>query len=83
MKRLSTGLLLALATELSERERGLVRDVAKLRLASHAQLASLLALPTSSASPGSAARAARRVMARLTELGVLARLDRRVGVGAG
>jgi hypothetical protein len=50
-----------------------------LRLASHAQLAALLADSNGDASPVSVARGARRVLARLSERGVLARLQRRVG----
>ena len=42
MSRLSTSRLLALSEQLSERERELIRDVAKLRLACHRQLAALL-----------------------------------------
>lgn len=79
MSRLGFPRLLALGADLSERERDIVRTVAKLRLASNAQLAALLASSASEASPMSAARGARRVLQRLTELGVLARLDRRVG----
>jgi hypothetical protein len=80
MSRVSAAGLLRLASDLGERERTAVELVAKLRLISHAQLASLLAPPIdSAASPLSAARSTRRILARLTALGVLARLDRRVG----
>jgi hypothetical protein len=79
MSRVTTARLLALGAELSERERHVVRELAKLRLASHAQLAALLAVGDGAVSPVSAARAARRVLARLTEAGLLARLERRVG----
>jgi Replication-relaxation len=79
MSRVSTARLLALAAELSGAERNLVWEVAKLRLATHAQLAALMQAGGSEASPASEARAARRVLARLTSLGVLARLERRVG----
>jgi hypothetical protein len=76
--RLSKTGLLRLGDELSVRERELIEVVAKLRLASHAQLTSILAEP-STASPASIARTARRTLARLTDVGVLARLERRVG----
>lgn len=79
MSRVGAARLLALDAGLPERERALVRDVARLHLVSHAQLASLLTPPVGEASEVSAARVARRVFQRLTDLGVLARLDRRVG----
>ena len=79
MRRLTGGQLIGLAANLPTRERALVETVARLRLLSHAQLASLLAATDGDASPVSAARSARRVLARLTANGVLARLERRVG----
>jgi len=79
MRRLTGGQLIGLATNLPARERALVETVARLRLLSHAQLASLLERGDSVPSPVSAARSARRILARLTALGVLARLERRVG----
>jgi len=80
MRRLSTAQLLKLGGELTERERELVVTVGKLRLATHTQLARLLDdEPRSTASQSSRARMARRTLARLTELGLLARLARRVG----
>ena len=79
MRRLTGGQLISLAQMLPPRERALVETVARLRLLSHAQLASLLASGDSDISPVSAARSARRILARLTALGVLARLERRVG----
>jgi hypothetical protein len=80
MSRVSAAGLLRLASDLGERERLVIELVAKLRLTSHAQLASLLAASSNdTASPTSAARSTRRILARLTALGVLARLDRRVG----
>lgn len=79
MSRLGYPRLLALGANLSEPERDIVRTVAKLRLATNAQLAALLVTSESGASPISAARQARRVLQRLTTLGVLARLQRRVG----
>ena len=78
MSRLTTAGLLALGADLSERERTVILAVAKLRLMTHAQLAALLAL-SADASPISTARIARRILARLTDAGVLARLERRVG----
>lgn len=78
MKRLDTAQLLALGEGLPERERQLLRDVHGLGLMSHAQLAALLILE-SNVSEASAARAARRTLKRLTDLGLLARLTRRVG----
>jgi Replication-relaxation len=78
MSRVSTARLLAIAAELDQREHRLVEELAMLGLASHAQLAALL--PVSSAtSAASQARTARRVLARLTDLSIFARLSRRVG----
>jgi Replication-relaxation len=79
MSRLTTAGLLALAGELSETERGLVRELARLKLATHAQLAALLPPLVAEASAASRARTARRMLARLTDLRVLARLERRIG----
>jgi hypothetical protein len=79
MSRVSTARLFQLGAELSERERDLVLTVAKLRLVSHDQLARLLDDGTSTASLASRARLARRTLARLSALGLLARLERRVG----
>jgi hypothetical protein len=75
MKRLSMAGLLELGAGLSERERALIRELARLRLMTHAQLAVLLDTDQTV----SGLRSARRVLARLTDLGVLARLDRRIG----
>jgi hypothetical protein len=79
MRRLTSGQLIGLAANLPSRERALVETVARLRLLSHAQLASLLERGDGGSSPVSAARSARRILARLTAHGVLARLQRRVG----
>ena len=79
MSRVGRTRLLRLADELDERERVIVEVVAKLQLMSHAQLASLLDPLHPHASAASTARAIRRTLAQLTELGVLARLERRVG----
>jgi Replication-relaxation len=77
--RVSTARLLELGAGLSAQERELVKDLMRLRLASHRQLAVLLGLGQSEVAPTSAARQARRVLARLTEQRVLARLSRRIG----
>jgi hypothetical protein len=81
LRRLDTAGLTALGEQMGEAERGILEIVGRLRLMSHAQLASLLGLGTVdlSASPISRARHARRLLQRLTELGLLARLDRRIG----
>jgi hypothetical protein len=78
MSRVSSARLLAIAAELDLRERRLIEELALLKLASHAQLAALLP-STSVASAASQARAVRRVLARLTDLAIFARLSRRVG----
>lgn len=80
MRRLSTAGLLRLGDELPDAERGLLQVVERLHLVSHAQLAALLGIAaTSAASPDSRARQIRRLLQRLTDVGLLARLDRRVG----
>src|SRR5271154_3091353 len=78
-RSLSHGELMALASSLGGPEREVIVATAKLRLATHAQLAALLGLFDAELSPGSAARSSRRVLARLTVLRVLARLQRRIG----
>jgi hypothetical protein len=75
----SSGELLALAGSLGEPERTVIETVAKLRLMTHAQLATLLGSIEAGAAAGSAARSARRLLARLTTLRVLGRLERRIG----
>lgn len=77
MSGAGTARLVALAERLTERDREVVRTVARLRLISGRQLERLFF--TESPSPSSAARLARLSLARLVELGLLARLDRRVG----
>lgn len=81
MRRLDHGGLLSLGKQLGEPERGLLEIVSRLRLMSQAQIAALLRLSAvdAAASPVSQARHARRLLQRLTELGLLARLDRRIG----
>lgn len=71
--------VLALGASLSAPERLLVAEVAKLSLATHGQLASLVAPDASDAAPDSIARSARRTLQRLTDLRLLARLERRIG----
>lgn len=79
MSRLSGTQLLRLGTALPARERALVQTLARLRVMTHVQLAELLTANDSEASAASRARSARRILARLTTVGVLARLERRVG----
>jgi hypothetical protein len=79
VSRVSAAGLLRLANDLGEGERTAVEIVARLRLVSHAQLASLLGPLHPQAGAASTARAVRRTLARLTALGVLARLERQVG----
>jgi hypothetical protein len=73
------GELLRLAGSLSASEREAVETVASLRLMTHAQLAALLGSSEPASSSASAARSLRRVLTRLTALGLLARLQRRIG----
>ncbi|MDO8213477.1 replication-relaxation family protein [Conexibacter sp. CPCC 206217] len=70
--------LLRLADELTLTEREVVETVARFGLMTHAQVAALLP-NRDDATPASRARAARRMLARLTKHKVLARLERRVG----
>lgn len=78
MRRVSRARLVAIAEAMSDIERGIVRAVDRLRLVSHGQVARL-APSGFDASPVSAARNVRRMLLRLTELGALARLERRIG----
>ncbi len=77
MRRLSAAGLVALAGELSERDRAMTETVARLRLVSCKQLEVLFFAEVARTS--SRARLARRACARLVEHGVLGRLERRVG----
>jgi hypothetical protein len=78
MSRVITTQLLAIDAGLDERDRFLIEELSRLKLASHVQLAALL--PSDShASAASQARGARRTLARLTDLGVFGRLQRRIG----
>jgi Replication-relaxation len=74
-RRLSRDELQALGDRLSPRERNLIETVASLKLVSHAQAAVLLDLGEGA----SAARIVRRRLQRLTDLRLLARLERRIG----
>lgn len=75
MKRLHLAQLQDLGAALSQEDRDLVRSLARLRLMTHAQLAALLGADASASSQ----RLARRVLKHLTDDGVLARLERRIG----
>ena len=75
MSYLSTPRLLELAGTIPERERNLIRTLARFRLMTHAQLLVLLDVRQTV----SELRVARRILARLTEQRVLARLHRRIG----
>lgn len=75
--RVSQQRLLRIEAGLSEAERELVRLCDRLRLATHSQLARLTA--GDSASSASQQRTVRRRLRGLSELGVLARLQRRIG----
>jgi hypothetical protein len=77
MKRVTTGQLLELGAELGARECEAIQTLGRLRLMTHAQLSAIIA--DDAGSPASAARSARRILARLTDSGVLTRLDRRIG----
>jgi Replication-relaxation len=77
-RAMSSGEIAALGDAMAIPERELVAVVAALRLMTHAQLARMISLDAN-ASPASSARATRRVLARLTGLRLLARLERRIG----
>jgi hypothetical protein len=79
VSRVSRSQLLRLATSLSSREQALLATLSRLRVATHGQLAALLVDESTTSSPASRARSARRILYRLTASGVLARLERRVG----
>lgn len=78
MSRVSHARLVAIADEMTGVERQAVDVVARLKLVSHDQLARLVPFGPN-ASRSSAARVTRRTLARLAELGVLGRLQRRIG----
>jgi hypothetical protein len=75
MKRLSTARLIEEGAELAERERALLHTVDRFGLLTHAQLAALIDADQTA----SGARIARRVLKRLYDRGLLARLERRIG----
>jgi hypothetical protein len=77
MKRLSATALVRLADDLDSRDREILETVARLRLLAGKQLERLCFFSISK--PASRARAARRVLASLTDRGVLFRLERRIG----
>jgi Replication-relaxation len=77
VNRLSEARLVALAGELSERDRQITETVARMRLVSGRQLERLFFATT--ANPASRARLTRRTLARLAGLRLLDRLERRIG----
>ncbi len=77
MERVSRHGLVTLAEMLSERDRAVTETVARLRLVSGQQLGRLLF--SEGENPATRARLARRSLARLTDLRVVTRLERRVG----
>lgn len=79
MTRLSTVRLAEMAGELSERDRRIVQAAARLRLVSSPQCERLFFAATPMTNPASQARLARRALARLVELRLLGRLERRIG----
>jgi hypothetical protein len=80
VKGLRTAQLLAIGERLTRRERRLIEAVEHFSLLSQVHASQLLALDQqSSGSSASVARSSRRVLQRLTELGLLARLERRIG----
>src|SRR5262245_45411693 len=79
MSRVGKARLLGLAEELSQQERALIEALAEMRLATHRQLALLVPSGEREATLESDARQARRMLARLTALGIFKRLERRVG----
>lgn len=74
--RVSNRLVAEVAERLGERDREVVRLVGRFRVMSSAQLARLLWVE---GEPATRARLARRQLSRLSDLGVLERLPRRVG----
>jgi hypothetical protein len=64
---------------LSDRDLAVIRSAAELRLVSAIQLERLHFRPSQGGSPATAARTCRRTLSRLADLGLLSRLDRRVG----
>lgn len=82
MRRVSVPQLLAIADDMSPRDRAITETVARLSLVSGRQLSNIFF--SNIPHPSTRARLARRVLARLVEQGVLARLQRRQGgIGGG
>lgn len=77
IRRMSAARLVELADQVSERDRQITEAIVALRLASGSHLERLFFADV--VSPDSRARMARRTLARLVHLGVLGRLERRVG----
>lgn len=71
--------LSALRRELSDRDLAIIEMVARLRLMSGRQIEALFFGSSGHASPGAAARANRRVLARLVSRRLLVRLERQIG----
>lgn len=79
MRRLGLAQLLELGEDLTVKERWVIETVARFGLMSHAQLAAYLMPMSGEVTEDSKARSARRTLSQLTALGLLARLNRRVG----
>lgn len=78
MTYLTTNRLSSIAQRLTDRDRDIVREVGRLRLLSHSQVRRLcFAVGDRAGTTG--LRVGQRRLRQLVELGVLARLDRRVG----
>jgi len=77
VRRATTTRLVELADELSARDRQISETVGRLKLLSGSQVERLYF--AEGASPATRARLARRALARLAGLGVLGRLERRIG----
>jgi hypothetical protein len=71
--------ILKLSEQIGPRERAAVEAVAKVGMASHEQVGRLVGFSPGNATPESTARSLRRLLARLCELELLARCERRVG----
>lgn len=78
MSRVRHARLVVIAEGMTGAEMAILRTVDRLRLVSHAQLARLMPAGDG-VIQSSAARATRRTLLRLTELGALSRLGRRIG----
>jgi hypothetical protein len=78
-QRIGDHMLASIVKDLSDRDMAIIRSCGELRLASALQLQRLHFQPSQGGSLVTAARTCRRTLSRLTDLGLLARLDRRVG----